>query len=120
VKIGFTIFVFFEAFLSGCIPTWSKTCRESPKILGIANSFAAGVFLAIAFVHILPEEAGNWAELHPDADNLFPLPYFLMFCGYTMILILDKVLFDTHALFETNESNVLIDPVDKKLAASIK
>jgi hypothetical protein len=43
-----------------------------------------------------------------------------MFCGYTMILILDKVLFDTHALFETNESNVLIDPVDKKLAASIK
>jgi zinc transporter ZupT len=120
VKIGFCIFVFLEAFLTGLIPTWSKTCRESPKILGIANSFAAGVFLAIAFVHILPEEAGNWAELHPDAENLFPLPYFLMFCGYTLILIIDKVMFDTHALFEHEHGEVLIDPVDRKLAASIK
>jgi zinc transporter 1/2/3 len=101
-----------EAFLCGCFPTWSKSCRESPKILGIANSFAAGVFLAIGFVHILPEEAGNWAELHPDAENLFPLPYFLMFCGYTLILILDKVLFDTHALFEPTNQDGLTDPVD--------
>ena len=60
VKIGFIVFVFFEALLSGYFPTWSRTCRESPKILGIANSFAAGVFIAIALVHILPEEDGNW------------------------------------------------------------
>ena len=106
--------------MSGAIPTWSKSCRESPKILGIANSFAAGVFLAIAFVHILPEEAGNWAELNPDNPEPFPLPYFLMFCGYTLILISDKVMFDTHALFEHGHNEVLIDPVDRKLAASIK
>lgn len=68
VKIGFIVFVFLEAFLTGLIPTFLKTCRESPKILSIANSFAAGVFLAIAFVHILPEEAANWAELNPDNE----------------------------------------------------
>jgi zinc transporter ZupT len=60
LKLCFMVLVFFEAFLTGLIPTWSRTCRESPKILGIANSFAAGVFLAIAFVHILPEEVENW------------------------------------------------------------
>lgn len=60
VKIGFIVVVFFEALLSGYFPTWSRSCRESPKILGIANSFAAGVFIAIALVHILPEEDGNW------------------------------------------------------------
>jgi len=112
VKVGFCIFVFLEAFLTGLIPTWSKSCRESPKILGIANSFAAGVFLAIAIVHILPEEAANWAELNPDNPEPFPLPYFLMFCGYTLILIIDKVMFDTHALFEHTHEGVLIDPVD--------
>ena len=97
-KIVFIIVCFCEAFFSGCFPTWSKGCRENPKILGIANAFASGVFLAIALIHILPEEAELWEDLNPDADNLFPLPYFLMFCGYTIILLLDKVLFDPSLL----------------------
>ena len=43
-----------------------------------------------------------------------------MFCGYTLILVIDKVMFDTHALFDHDNNEVLIDPVDRKLAASIK
>jgi zinc transporter ZupT len=122
VKIGFMVFVFLEALLSGYFPTWSKSCRESPKILGIANSFASGVFIAIALVHILPEEADNWAGLHPDAENLFPLPYFLMFCGYTLILIIDKVMFDTHALFDHDDHGPahMTDPAEERLNAAIK
>lgn len=54
-KIGFCVIAFVEAYIAGIYPTYSKTCRESPKAMGIANSFAAGVFLAIAFLHILPE-----------------------------------------------------------------
>lgn len=114
VKIGFIIVVFFEALLSGFFPTWSKTCRESPKILGIANSFAAGVFIAIAIVHILPEEAANWAGLHPTETNPFPLPYFLMFCGYCLILVIDKVMFDTHTLFDHDheDGDQTFDPAE--------
>jgi len=97
-KLSFIFVVFFEAFLTGLIPTWSRSCRENPKILGIANAFAAGVFLAIALVHILPEEAGNWNEMMDakGVDEPFPLPYVLLFAGYTLILIIDKVMFDTH------------------------
>lgn len=98
LKIGFIVFVFFEAFLSGLIPVFSKTCRESPKILGIANAFASGVFIAIALVHILPEMSGIW--IGDKGEDAFPLPYFLVFCGYTLILVIDKVMFDTHALFD--------------------
>ena len=112
VKIGFILIVFFEALLSGYFPTWSSSCRESPKILGIANSFASGVFIAIAIVHILPEEAGNWASLNPETEDPFPLPYFLMFCGYCIILIIDKVMFDTHSLFEHDDDDPLIDPAE--------
>lgn len=119
VKIGFIVFVFFEALLSGFFPTWSKTCRESPKILGIANSFAAGVFIAIALVHILPEEANNWAGINEGVSDPFPLPYFLVFCGYCLILVIDKVMFDTHSLFDDHGQHVS-DPAENKLQESIK
>lgn len=33
---------------------------KSTEILGIANTFSGGVFLAIAFVHIIPEAATNY------------------------------------------------------------
>ena len=46
---------FLEALLMGLIPLKSKAFKESPKILGIANAFSGGVFLAIALMHIMPE-----------------------------------------------------------------
>ena len=111
-KIGFIVASFLEAMIAGLIPTWSQNCRESPKILGIANSFAGGVFLAIAFMHITPEMINAWNDMDinstllPDGnrreynEKIFPLPELLIFVGYTLILIIDKVLFDTHALFD--------------------
>ena len=122
-KIGFCVFSFFEAFGAGIFPTISKSCRESPKILGIANAFAAGVFLGIAFVHILPEMTEEWNELS-EAKNgvgskVFPLPNVLVIVGYTLILIIDKVLFDTHALFEHDhgeheDGEEAMDPAERK------
>ena len=39
-------------------------------------------------------------EVDKGQDTYFPLPYFLVFCGYTLILIMDKVLFDSHAILD--------------------
>ena len=99
-KIGFIIVGFLEAFICGMFPTWSTRCRENPSAMGIANAFAGGVFLGIALMHITPEGIENWDELRGPKDKIFPLPEFLLLAGYTIILIVDKVLFDTHALFE--------------------
>lgn len=33
-------------------------------------------------------------------EHPFPLPFMLAFIGYTIILLLDKVLFDAHAAFD--------------------
>lgn len=132
LKLSFMVFVFFEALLSGWFPTFNRTCRESPKILGIANSFAAGVFLAIAFIHILPEEVENWnnvvyenklAKGGDTEKEPFPLPYVLVFCGYTLILIIDKVMFDTHLLFDADhheEGLPNADPAAIKLAQNVR
>lgn len=125
LKIGFIVMSFAEAFITGLIPTWSKSCRESPKILGIANAFAGGVFLAIAFMHITPEMIEAWNELNEEAilndEKVFPLPEALIFIGYTFILIIDKVLFDTHALFEhDHESGDQVDPAEIRLSSNLR
>jgi len=125
IKIGFIVLAFCEAFFTGLIPTWSKSCRESPKILGIANSFAGGVFIAIAFMHITPEMIEGWNELNADKiaadEKVFPLPEALIFLGYTFILVIDKVLFDTHALFDhDHEHGDTADPAEIKLSSDLR
>ena len=118
-KIIFIVLSFFEGFCFGAFPTWSKSCRESPKALGFANAFAAGVFLAIGFCHILPEQMAAWEKYQgkPEGVEGFPLPTILLFIGYAIILLLDKVLFDSSALFNagTAHSSDQLDPAAKKL-----
>ena len=54
-KIIFIIIAFLEAAILGVIPIKSAKFRKSPMALGVANAFSGGVFLAIAFMHIMPE-----------------------------------------------------------------
>ena len=104
IKVIFTIFCFFLGLLGGLLPTWSESFRTSPSLFGITNSFAAGIFLAIALIHVLPEEIEAWADRHEPGEKVFPLPELLCFGGYTIIMILDKVLFNTHAFFDDDKS----------------
>ena len=98
VKISFIVIAFFEALGMGSIPLVSTRFKESPMALSVANAFSGGVFLAIALMHIMPEQTESYNGLHEGEDNIFPLPYFYLCIGYTIILIMDKVLFDTHAI----------------------
>ena len=130
LQICFIIFVFIEALVGGMIPTFWTSCRESPKILGIANSFACGLFLAISVIHITPECKEDWDNLsintHPSGyddidplpnEKIFPLPEVMVFVGYTIILVMDKVLFDTQSLFKNNEAQ---DPAKVKLETNLR
>ena len=119
VKIAFVFVCFLEGMIAGLIPTWSEGCRTNPKILGVANAFAAGVFMAIALVHVMPEEIEEWAN-YVGTEEVFPLPEVLCFAGYTIILILDKVLFDTHALFDDHGDEHAHDPADAKFEQNVR
>lgn len=104
----------------GVIPVKVKSFRESPKILGIANAFSGGVFLAISLMHIMPEQSENYDSLGEEgeiSENLanFPMPYLLLVSGYTLILVIDRVLFDSHDILEEDvHVNLLED--DKNLS----
>lgn len=164
IKIVFIPAAFAIAMFFGILPAKVKACKESPKFLGLANAFSGGLFLAIALIHLLPEAAEHYNEWyehnhsHDDPDDPHdhlqhgdghghdhdhppvPLPYILVFLGYVLILLIDKVMFDSHALFDDHghshihhhhghghghshghkHEKLTTDPAARKLMASIK
>lgn len=116
IKVIFIFFFLFEAFIAGVLPAKLPICRKSQTVLGIMNAFAGGVFIAVALTHIMPEAANDYREYmeehehdhavtpendeHGDDDEFFPLPFVLVFVGYFILLMLDKVMFDSHSLHE--------------------
>lgn len=63
IKLVFILVAFLEAFGMGLLPVKVKSFGENPMLLGIANAFSGGVFIAIATMHIMPEETerySNW------------------------------------------------------------
>ena len=135
VKFVFIVFIAILAFGAGILPNIIPWCKKSTDILGIANAFSGGVFLAIAFLHILPEAASNYSDYmdkkpkeyqwlrhsnEEDDDNYFPLPFALAFVGYAFILLIDKVIFDTHSLIGEHQHGELQDPAQNQFIGNIK
>ena len=60
LKWIFMITAFLEAAVLGSVPILSTKFKESPCVLGVANAFSGGVFLAIALMHIMPEQSESW------------------------------------------------------------
>lgn len=63
-------------------------------MLAILNAFSGGVFFSIAIIHILPEQAEGWYNYDDFSKKTVPLPYAMVFVGYTLILVIDKILFN--------------------------
>ena len=117
LKILFIIASFIEAAVMGTIPIFCKKFKESPKVLGIANAFSGGVFLAIALMHIMPEQSKAWELMQWGVENCesekdnfstpLPFPFLLLVLGYTIILTIDKVLFDTHTILAAGHNEAV-------------
>ena len=60
VKWIFIFLILFITLGAGLAPMHIQSCKNNTKYLGIANCFSGGVFLSIAFVHILPETANMY------------------------------------------------------------
>ena len=63
---------------------------------GMANSFAAGIFLSMGLIHLLPEGAAKFNEHYgEESDSKYHLCYLMCIVGYTCILTLERVVFTT-------------------------
>ena len=131
-QLIFIVGIFCMAFIAGILPGIIPWCKNSTGVLGIANAFSGGVFLAIAFMHILPEVSESYADVMSDdkepenyhhgddeeGGDPFPLPFALVFVGYAFILLIDKVIFDTHSLVGQHDHGHLHDPVMDNVRSS--
>ena len=92
-----SIFVFLGmAMAFGLMPYYIKKFRTSTKFLSISNAFSGGLFLGIGLFHVLPESA--------DKLEGFSLPwaYFCAYLSYALILFVEKVAFNSHALLHAH------------------
>ena len=79
---------------AGILPRAVRACRSNKRFLSLLNCFSAGIFVGMSLVHILPEADEiftEWAEEN-GYEKPFPVPYVLVFVGYVLILIVDRVI----------------------------
>ena len=93
------------------------------KIIGIANAFSGGIFLSVGLLHLLPEStetfnnyidkyysAASHKHSHEEKESHFPISFLLAFIGYCLILLVEKIIFDSHVhdMEFTEEANELL------------
>lgn len=93
LKLSSIVIFLVMATCFGVMPYFITKCRTSTKFLSISNAFSGGLFLGIGLFHVLPEGAEMLEEL-TDA----PIAYFCAFLSYALILFVEKVAFNGHAL----------------------
>ena len=103
LKIFYLIIIWAISFIFGLLPLCFNNCRKDLRLLNYANAFSAGIFLGIGFFHILPEATENFENyfLNEGKDSFikgWPIVYLLAFLSYSLILYLEKVAFNSHAL----------------------
>lgn len=95
--------VIFQAFLTAVnvfcwlVPLRSKKMSENRLALSLANAFSGGVFLTLAFGHLIPE------CIHGFHGYNEVTPFMLVLGGYLLIFFVEKVAFDTHDLLHVME-----------------
>ena len=111
------IISFFSILAMGLIfsfiPNYINSIRKNENILDIANTFAAGLFLGIGLLHLLPESSEIF---HEEYKIKFPIAFLISFLTYCLILFIEKVIFDSHSLIHEHEHN---DSVENNLKKEI-
>jgi zinc transporter 1/2/3 len=99
----------FKIIMSACLTSLNVACwllpmkirrfTESKTAIGMANAFSGGVFLSLAFGHMIPHAHHGMVELgFHDAT-----PFYLTLGGYLLIFFVEKIMFDAHAIMHEAE-----------------
>ncbi len=96
-KIIFQIFLTALNVACWLIPLKSQKIADSKLTLGLANAFSGGVFLTLAFGHLIPECVHGFEGMNEA------LPYMIVLGGYLLIFFVEKVAFDAHGLMHEAE-----------------
>lgn len=91
-KVIFQIFLTAMNVACWLIPLRAKKITENKLAMSLANAFSGGVFLSLAFGHLIPECVHGFEGMNEA------LPYMIVLGGYLLIFFVEKVAFDAHGL----------------------
>ena len=88
------IFAMIAISMTGMLTYRLNRIGKSERLFSYLNCFSAGMFLAVGFIHMLPEAVEMYTEYAEQKlmENPFPLPFCLIFCGYLIVLLIDRVI----------------------------
>ena len=88
------LIIFIVICFAGIVPKAWSACAKQENVLSVLNCFSAGMFLAMALMHILPEGIELF-EMYTEKEGIeepFPLPYLMFFVGFLLVLLVDRVI----------------------------
>lgn len=88
------LFAIWLCVLAGLLPKVIPAVSRNEIVLSFLNCFSAGIFLGMALLHIIPEGVEIY-EGHVEKEHIekpFPWPYVLIFAGYLLVLVIDRVI----------------------------
>ena len=91
-KVIFQIFLTAINVACWLIPLKANKITENKLAMSIANAFSGGVFLSLAFGHLIPECVHGFEGMNES------LPFMIVLGGYLLIFFVEKVAFDAHGL----------------------
>ena len=112
------------AVICGVLPLIIKGFNTNKFLISISQCFAGGLFIAIGLIHILPEAHENLEGYEPKnkqhGDDPFPLSYFICLSTFSLILLIDKVLFNNTDIIEEIEHTSVRNSMMRKSILSHK
>lgn len=97
-KVIFQVILTFINVFCWFVPLRSKKVQENKKLLSLANAFSGGVFLSLAFGHLIPECVHGFHGYDVEVA-----PFMLVLGGYLLIFFVEKVAFSTHDILHEME-----------------
>lgn len=92
VKVFAAVAILLVAIGGGLIPIAARHWQQSRRFLSLGNALAGGIFLGGGFLHLLPEAA----EALKGAVE-YPLAPLLAATGVCLLLLIERVVLDTHS-----------------------
>mmetsp|Transcript_12980 Transcript_12980/g.19696 ORF Transcript_12980/g.19696 Transcript_12980/m.19696 type:complete len:486 (+) Transcript_12980:98-1555(+) len=108
-KLIFQFFLTTLNILCWLVPLRAKAISENKVALSLANAFSGGVFLSLAFGHLIPACAEGFQEaiaVYQDGNPGSSLqlneaiPYMMVLAGYMLIFFVEKVAFDAEGILD--------------------
>ncbi len=90
IKVIAAVAILAVGVVGGIIPLLATRHHASRRFLSLGNALAGGIFLGVGFLHLLPE-AGEALEEVVE----YPLAPLLAAVGVGVLLLIDRVLFET-------------------------